>query len=740
MYMRIGEHGFIPKPVSDIKKQFKQANAEVAGKQREASLPPPSLVEQDILKMPVGEIKQKYARRYQIYLDLIRNRRRLDNRERANLTEQDLEHMRSWLKGLNALDEYVQSHKQGAAEILREGQVDIFENLQKFIEAGGDAGYIKVPTGVGKTVLFIELIEALDLKTLIVVPSTPLVEQTEERMTEFAPDVEVGKIYAGAKQHGRQVTIITYDSLISQIKQGIIHPEFYDCLILDEAHMALGPKRVEAISKFKNCLKLGFTATPDFKATKRVSNLLPKEIHRMDIREGVEKGLLAPFSVLIARTNVDLSQVAITQSGDYQEEEIEKAINIASRNQAAVDLYKQAFAGETAVAYCVNVNHAEKVAALFNEQGVSAAVISGETPKKEQRRIKQAFKEGKIKILCNADILIPGFDEPRASLCLNLRPTRSRVIAEQRGGRVLRLNKNDATKHACIIDFLDQGIDRRRPPILFSDVADGAEFVPHLKMPRIGGGGGGKPPLHLIDIPGLEVIVDTEEVMRITRGFRDVESKEKYLSYSALHQQVIDAHVTSQREYRMKYNQFKTKGWPSNPDNFYHEWVDWPTFLAKEGKKFLTLEELKQATREAGITGYEDYRARYEQYPGWPASPQRFYANWRGWSQFLEKKIDVKWYKKQLKEKNITTKKQYDEARKTHKGWPEHPAEVLGKAWEGWQEPLSLTELQEGARKSGIRHKLHYQAELFRHRDWPSYPERFYGKQWPGWPKFLGKK
>src|SRR5437868_11220543 len=37
--------------------------------------------------------------------------------------------------------------------------------------------------------------------------------------------------------------------------------------------------------------------------------------------------------------------------------------------------------------------------------------------------------------LCNARVLVEGFDEPEAEVCINAAPTLSKVMAEQRGGR-----------------------------------------------------------------------------------------------------------------------------------------------------------------------------------------------------------------------------------------------------------------------------------------------------------------
>lgn len=302
--------------------------------------------------------------------------------------------------------------------------------------------------------------------------------------------------------------------------------------MLDEVHKSLSKKRSEAVSKFTKSIKLGFTATPKFSADKNVKQLLNSEIHSMSIKETVEADLLSSFSVIVAQSDIDLTQVPVTSTGDYQEEELQKAVDVYNRNQGAVDLYKKMFDGKTAVAYCVGIKHSEKMAQLFREAGVPAGFISGKNTEKEQRELLRKFKTGEIKILCNADILIEGFDEPRASVCLNLRPTLSLIVAEQRGGRVLRKDPKDSKKHAYIVDFFDKTENGRNIPVSFAQIAEGVNIIAGTGSGGNGGGGGGDiiyPPTkeEIITIPGLKVITNAEEVLRV---IREMESKKYQLA------------------------------------------------------------------------------------------------------------------------------------------------------------------------------------------------------------------
>lgn len=427
-------------------------------------------------------------------------------------------------QAVSNLNGYITAHYEDPSRgTLKTRQMTVFEDLRDTLRRGQTEGYVAIPTGVGKTVLFIEFVEATKLSTLIVVPTTILVGQTGDKFQEFAPDVEIGMLYSRKHDLTKPVTITTYASLVRNINNGTLDPHLFQLLVLDEVHRSLSQKRKLAVIAFGKSIKLGFTATPVYSKDRQVANLLNTEVHKMSVREAIERDLLSPFSAYIAESDVDLSNVSITSKGDYDQKELEQAINIASRNQAAVDLYQQLFPGQTAVAYCVSIKHAQELASLFFESGVPAGYISGIQSKKEQEELLRQFKNGQIRVLCNADILIEGFDEPKASVCLNVRPTRSVVVAQQRAGRVLRLDPDNSNKHACIVDFLDKTQDPRKQPVIFAEVAEAA-IILSKNEDYVGSGGRGRHgPIidSVIQISGLRVTINPEEVLRIVKEIQE---------------------------------------------------------------------------------------------------------------------------------------------------------------------------------------------------------------------------
>ncbi len=529
---------FREKPIEELKTQLDHASVLVQGYLGQ-SLLPPSLdndkAKGEILSADQDLIWMPFQRRWEIY-------RKIINIERTgrDLTEEEREKFSHWLTALNNLDDYITAHKTDEEKrVLYDRQFTVFEELREFLEDGGSAGYVRLPTGVGKTVLFVKLAEATGLRTLAVTPTKILVDQTGKKFEEFAPDLSVGKVYSYEKNYGRQVTITTYQSFLKGVGDGSINPKDYDLLILDEAHKSLTKKRMEAVNQFDNAIRVGFTATTKYSETKKVDNLLRTIIHTMTIREAVTEELMSPFYIYIAKTDVDLSEVRITRSSDANDRDLDRAVNITSRNQGAVEVYRQLFDGQKAIVYCVSVEHAQKVAELFREKGIVADTIHGYQNKNEQRQVIEAYRNGEISVVCNADILIEGFDEPTSTVCINLRPTSSPLLAEQRAGRVLRIDPNNPGKHAYIVDFIDEFENANFIPVSLAQIIEGAHVYreAHDLPDGYKSTGWGTPHYPWLEIEGLKVITDVEEIMRMVnemKGKKYPEAEEGWMSLTAM--------------------------------------------------------------------------------------------------------------------------------------------------------------------------------------------------------------
>jgi RNA polymerase sigma factor (sigma-70 family) len=423
------------------------------------------------------QLKVKYPGRYEHFLDTLRFLKNPENKELASKAD----HSAKMLNGFVNLSEYVLQAEERVDKTLIPRQVETVNRILGFLERGNTEGHVTLPTGVGKTVIFSKFLQAMTkesgARALVVGPTKIILHQNRWKIDEFG-EMEAGAYYGAEKDLSKAVTVTTYASLRNGIQNGDIDPKTFDIIIFDEAHRALGEETVAAIDAFpENVVKIGFTATPEFHEDKTVADLLPIEIDEMSLREGIESNLLAGLKVFLLPTKADIS--GVERKGKEFDEKIEGIINTQERNALIVRAYKEneLFNGKRAVAYCSGRQHAKDMADLFNREGVSAAYVDAFVKDQEREDIFLKYKQGEIKVLCNAEVLIEGFDESEAEVCINAVPTLSRVVAEQRGGRVLRRSKVKDNKIGYIIEVIDEIGQSENTPVLFSEVAGAAEIL-----------------------------------------------------------------------------------------------------------------------------------------------------------------------------------------------------------------------------------------------------------------------
>ncbi|GEM_PF-2124803 len=426
------------------------------------------------------------------------------------------------------LDSYLLRAQRGEDRILMPRQLETVQKIRDFLAAGYTEGHVIKPTGIGKTVIFSKFLEAAlvgsTAKALIVGPTKIVLHQNKWKLDEFA-DITAGRYYGPEKDLSRQVTVTTYHSLRNALKTEKINPKEYPILILDEAHRALGEDTIAAVELFENSIKIGFTATPEFHEEKSVADILPFMIDELSVREAIEGNLLAGLKVFVMTTGLSAENIAL-KGRDFEEEALSKVINTPERNSFVAKLYlNDRFNGKRTVVYAASRSHGKSLVSAFEKEGISVAYIDGTTPELDsegtlgRETILQKFKSGEIKVLCNVRVLVEGFDESEAEVCFNAAPTLSKVIAEQRGGRVLRRSRLKDSKVGIIVEILDEFGNSANTPVLFSEIAGASEILspsnqeeetekkPKSKSPRT--------PTSKIKEPG-ELVEDPEVVMDLT--------------------------------------------------------------------------------------------------------------------------------------------------------------------------------------------------------------------------------
>ena len=190
----------------------------------------------------------------------------------------------------------------------------------------------------------------------------------------------------------------------------------FDVLVVDECHHACAPTYRKIIEYFKPRLHIGFTATPNRNDGIGLKAIYQDIIYEHNLKWGIENGYLSNIHCLRVDMGVDLRRVA-QRLGDYAPEDLERAINIESANEAIAEAYSL-YAKPPCLIFCASVAHAE---ALAEHIPGAVAVRGGE----DRSETLQAFSEGKIQCLTNCMVFTEGTDLPNVQTVIVARPTRN---------------------------------------------------------------------------------------------------------------------------------------------------------------------------------------------------------------------------------------------------------------------------------------------------------------------------
>jgi ribonuclease E len=311
-------------------------------------------------------------------------------------------------------------------------------------------------TGAGKTVAAVGFVEASRTGgVLILTHRRNLVDQFIGEISDRGYGERLSPpLLDGADNQYGPVTVETYQWFVRNASRV---SDAYTIVICDEAHTALGEKTSACIRAWLGPVFIGMTATGALIA-RHVADLFPTQTSRFDLAQAARRGVISPLRALRippgpgVRTiaKVPLRKGEVDQ--DFDQEELAALLDQGPFNAAIADLYRSRFRRIPGVVYTAGVKHAKNVAKAFQDAGINAKAVSGETPKRELAEILAAFERGEVDVLCNAMLLAEGWNSPRATICMHLAPTASRRVYQQRVGRVTR--RAEGKESGLVIDFV----------------------------------------------------------------------------------------------------------------------------------------------------------------------------------------------------------------------------------------------------------------------------------------------
>ena len=350
----------------------------------------------------------------------------------------------------------------GAHLELKQHQREALDALQAMRDRHETIALLYHATGTGKTVTAVMDAKRCGGRTLFLAHTQELVNQAADTFRNLWPEVTVGRCMEAIKEPDAHVVCGSVQSVALHLED--FREDAFSYLIVDEAHHAAADTYQKILAYFHPTFTLGLTATPERTDDNRaILDIFKNTAHKPDIQTAVEIGELVPIRCIRIHTNIDLTRVRFN-SVQYNIRDLESKIYVPERNRLIVDTWLQYVRDKRTVVFCASVRHAEQIAELFRQAGVSAAAVSGGMKPAERREFQDRFVRREILVLCACDLLNEGWDCPEIEVLFMARPTMSRVLYTQQLGRGMRLFPGKES--LMVFDFVDNASQYNMPQSL----------------------------------------------------------------------------------------------------------------------------------------------------------------------------------------------------------------------------------------------------------------------------------
>lgn len=308
-----------------------------------------------------------------------------------------------------------------------------------------------LPTGCGKTIVFSAIAEDSVRKggrVLVLAHRGELLEQAADKiMKTTGLGCSVEKAEQSCIGQWYRVTVGSVQTLMRAKRLEQFSQDYFDTIIIDEAHHAISDSYQAILNHFNNAKVLGVTATPDRGDQKNLGKVFDSLAYEYTLPQAIKEGYLVPIKALTVPVRIDFTKVG-TSAGDYKPSDIATALD-PYLEQIAEEMAKHCSNRKTVV-FLPLVKTSQKFRDILNKHGFRAAEVNGESA--DRAEILEDFDKGKYNVLCNSMLLTEGWDCPEVNCVVVLRSTKVRALYCQMVGRGTRLAKGK--DHLLLLDFL----------------------------------------------------------------------------------------------------------------------------------------------------------------------------------------------------------------------------------------------------------------------------------------------
>lgn len=234
----------------------------------------------------------------------------------------------------------------------------------------------------------------------------------------------------------------------------LLEEDFFDMIIIDEAHHSAANMWQEALGHFNASKVIKLTATPFRKDRREITTNLYDPIYEYTIGEAIQDKLIKEvvkeeelpnkLEFVDTETNETYSlEMAKYKLGDeWVSRSVamskECSMQVIEHTKKTLEDKRQSSINHQVLAITCNDDHARDVAQWFNDVGLRATYVSSHLDDTEIERRLSSYQNGEYDVMISIQMLGEGYNNPNISIISIFRPFKSLSPYTQAIGRGLR--------------------------------------------------------------------------------------------------------------------------------------------------------------------------------------------------------------------------------------------------------------------------------------------------------------
>lgn len=375
-------------------------------------------------------------------------------------------------------------------KLLREPQVDAYISTMKHFMHDNEKSHalIVLPTGVGKTGLmglmpyFISngrvliITPQISIKDSVVNSLDPdkadnfwLERKVFKSMRELPGVVEYSSELTQEVMNLSNIVILNIQKLQKRLHKSPLNSlpkDFFDMIIIDEAHHSTAKSWVDTIQHFDNAKVIKLTGTPfrtdgqeltgkliyKYSLGKAMANKFVKSLENVNyvpeellltVDEDESKCYTVDQLYELGIKDEDWVARSVAYSRECSERVVEKSIQLLERKLADSPKVPHKIIG-----VACSIRHAEQIKELYESKGLATTILHSELEDLDKRRAYNDIKNHRVKVVINVAMLGEGYDHKYLSIAAIFRPFKAELPYIQFIGRILRIIPEDEVQSA----------------------------------------------------------------------------------------------------------------------------------------------------------------------------------------------------------------------------------------------------------------------------------------------------